>query len=109
MSYDPRDHYWILKDGSRPDEVFSSARRAYVREDDAAFVRWLSEENQPTRIANETELMEVLALAGVPLPNGAAIPESVKDRIPVYLSALEEKEAATDERLKALEEKESRP
>jgi hypothetical protein len=107
MSYDPRDHYWSLKDGARPDEVFSSSRRTYVREDDAAFVRWLSDENQPTWIANETELLEVLALAGVSLPDGVAIPGSVKSRIAVYLDVLEEKEAATDERLKALESKTS--
>jgi len=58
-NYDPADWYWIVAgDESR---WYSSAAAAYVAPDQA----FLDGGNRPTRIANEDELWDVLADAGV--------------------------------------------
>lgn len=63
MQYNIRDHYWIV-DGSIT-EVWSSALRAYVLVEDAAYVSWLEGDKLPTKIANEDELWDVL-ITGAP-------------------------------------------
>ena len=58
MSYDPSDWYWaVASDATR---VWSSKQAAYVPVTDAAYVAWLDGENQPTHIASEAELFDVL-------------------------------------------------
>lgn len=57
--YDPRNWYWIVAgDETR---VYSSAVGNYVPVANEDYQAWLADENNPTRIASEAELGEVLA------------------------------------------------
>lgn len=59
-SYQPDNWYWIV--GGSADQVYSSARAGYVPVNDPAYVAWLAEEEtrQPTKIAVEADLFDVL-------------------------------------------------
>ncbi len=57
--YNPRDHYWSVE--TKPGEVYSSARRAFVPDDDSGYAAWSKlPGRQATRIACEVELNDVL-------------------------------------------------
>ncbi|MBX6376291.1 MAG: hypothetical protein IRZ13_18955 [Acetobacteraceae bacterium] len=58
MRYDPRDWYWIV--AGDESHAWSSARAAYVPADDPLYSDWRQRGGQPTRIASEAELREVL-------------------------------------------------
>lgn len=62
MPYSPQDHYWIVGDHPEQDEVYSSAAAAYVSTSAQAYIDWLAEdeENVPTSIATQDELLDVL-------------------------------------------------
>lgn len=53
------DWYWIV--AGEAEQVFSSKTGNYVPISNAAFRAWLGQGNEPTRIASEAELGEVLA------------------------------------------------
>jgi hypothetical protein len=58
-AYDPAAWYWIVaRDATR---VFSSGAGAYVAADDPGYRAWLAGGGEPTRIAGETDLLDVLA------------------------------------------------
>jgi hypothetical protein len=75
IAYDVRNWYWIVGAGGphvAPDtehpehgNVYSSAGGEYVPIGDEVYVAWLADGNQPTRIANDQELAEVLAAQGL--------------------------------------------
>lgn len=56
--YTPSAWYWIV--AGDPSQVYSSAAAAYVPATDPGYLDWLSEGGVPTRIANESELRDVL-------------------------------------------------
>jgi hypothetical protein len=70
MNYDPSNWYWIV--GADAAQVFASASASYVATTDKTYVTWLAEGNEPTRIASEQELWDVLSQAfpaGIPAAN----------------------------------------
>lgn len=58
MSF-PMDWYWAVNGSAT--QVYSSAAGDYVPVGNATYKTWLAAGNQPTRIASEAELGEVLA------------------------------------------------
>lgn len=74
--YNPRNWYWIVAgDESR---VYSSASGDYVPLADVTYQEWLAGENNPTRIASEAELGEVLAPYSL-RPSNAAVLDGYKE------------------------------
>lgn len=73
--YNPSNWYWIV--GGNEAQVFSSAVGNYVPANDAAYLAWIADGTQPTRIASEAELGEVLADARV-RPQRAAVLDAYK-------------------------------
>ena len=63
ITYDPADHYWIVAGDDT--QLWSSAEPGYVAADDAGYLVWCAAGRQPTRIASEAELDEVLIAAGL--------------------------------------------
>lgn len=59
IPYNPRNWYWTVNGSTT--QVFSSAAGNYVPIDNAAYLAWVAAGGNPTRIANEAELGEVLA------------------------------------------------
>lgn len=58
--YNPENHYWVVK--NRQDEgVFSSSRGSFVPTSDAAYTKWLEDNGNPSAVANDGELADVLA------------------------------------------------
>ena len=103
-AYVPADHYWRVLD---PGRLWSSARRAYVGDDDKAYVAWRERGGLTTRISNEDELWDVLAeQAPEKLPDDAAAQERRRERMlgnvdPGMMKAL----LGQENRLRALEGK----
>jgi len=56
--FDPKNNYWVV--GGSATQVYSSAVGDYVQISNPTYVAWLAAGNQPTRIASEAELGEVL-------------------------------------------------
>ena len=61
--YDPRDHYWIV--GSDDEQVYASARGAFVSVNDTTYIDWVDNGGTPTRIAALADLKDVLRTANV--------------------------------------------
>jgi len=59
MQYNPKDWYWIV--GGDETQVFSSKSGNFVPTADVTYRAWAAAGGLPTRIANATELGEVLA------------------------------------------------
>lgn len=57
--YTPSAWFWIV--GGDESRVWSGKAAAYVPADDADYAAWLSAGNVPSRILNESELVDVLA------------------------------------------------
>lgn len=75
--YDPPDWYWIVNDDET--KVFSSSVGDYVQSDDATYRAWGADGTQPTRIASEEELGEVLAEYQI-RPAAANVLDGYKDK-----------------------------
>lgn len=58
QAYTPFEWFWTV--GDQPDVVYSSQLVEYVPLDHELYVRWLANENRPTSIPTEVELIEVL-------------------------------------------------
>jgi hypothetical protein len=77
--YNPAKWFWVVAGSTT--EVYSSAAVAYVGVDNTTYQAWLSRGNEPTAITTEQELIDVLTLAGVPLPAGKSASSSVKQKL----------------------------
>lgn len=88
-TYDPFNWYWIVVDSGR---LYSSSRNAYVDIADATYLGWVSSGGVATKIANATELNEVLAHYGKSVERGDTA-EAAVDRL---LAGLYNKEDARD-------------
>lgn len=70
MNYDPSNWYWIV--GTDTAQVFKSAAASYVATTDKTYSAWIATGNEPTKIASEQELWDVLSQvfpAGIPAAN----------------------------------------
>lgn len=76
--YNPLDWYWTVNGSTTQTSVYSSKAGDYVPFSDAAYQAWLSRDNQPTRIASEAELGEVLAEYRL-RPNAANVLDGFKE------------------------------
>jgi len=105
-TYDPNDHYWHVLGQV---QIWSSARRAYVGDDDKIYAAWRESGGAPTRIASENELWDVLAeQAPEQLPDEPAAQERRRERILGNVDAAMLKVLlAQENRLRALEGKAS--
>jgi hypothetical protein len=75
--YNPLDWFWVV--GGSETQVYSSAVGDYVPIANTEYQTFLSDGNQPTRIASEIELGEVLADARV-RPENVNVLDSFKGR-----------------------------
>ncbi len=57
--YTPANWYWLVVTGDEA-RLWSSRAAAYVSAEDATYRAWLGKGGQPTRIASEAELADVL-------------------------------------------------
>jgi hypothetical protein len=73
--YTPERWYWVVGDGPA-DQVFSSAVRDFIPDDDPDFLDWKSSDMVPTIIATQAELQQVLRAA---LPHVYG-PNEISDR-----------------------------
>ncbi|MDR1396989.1 MAG: hypothetical protein LBJ14_04595 [Desulfarculales bacterium] len=102
---DLRDHYWLLSDG----RIWSSAKAAFVPEDDTAYQAWLALGNAPTPSPDETYLREgILRFYGLPLGElagpeelSAAFTAAINVRLNAF-AALRQYDDITSARLAAL-------
>jgi hypothetical protein len=101
-SYDPFNWYWIVAGSTT--QVYSSAVVAYVPVGNATYVAWLAAGGIPTKIAVEQDLWDLLTVAGVAIPAGAATSDMQKgaffDNLP---TAVKVWAFAVDNRVRALE------
>lgn len=71
MPYNPGDWYWIVAGSTS--QVWSSARVEYAPVNDQTYVAWLSSGGLPTKIANATELAQVLLQQWAPLVQAGGV------------------------------------
>jgi hypothetical protein len=92
MLYNPKDWYWVHRDGAT---VYSTARNAEVSASDAHYAAWLDAGNEPTPYpcdANGNESRE--ELGAVLAPFGLRVyPLSAQESILSAMSALEAKQS----------------
>ena len=84
--YNVAKWFWVVAGSTT--QVYSSAAVDYVDTSNAAYQAWLSRGNEPTAIATEQNLMDVLALANVPLPAGKSASDAVKQRFADNVNAV---------------------
>lgn len=83
LKYTPSNWYWVVKNSDT--QVYSSAAKNYVPNDDLIYQNWLTKGFLPTRISSEYELGEVLEKYGLlPAPGVLSgynpVPEEISDR-----------------------------
>lgn len=76
QQYTPANWYWVVAGSAT--QVYSSASGGYVPVSDATYAAWLATGRNPTRIASEAELGEVLAAHGL-RPVAAGVLDAYKD------------------------------
>lgn len=75
--YEPSNWYWAVNGSTT--QVFSSASGNFVPVADTAYQAWQAKDNQPTKIASEAELGEVLADVRI-RPAAANVLDGFKER-----------------------------
>lgn len=69
--YDPLDHYWLVQGGDET-TLYSSAKHAWVGDDDPEYLAWKSEGGVAARVFAESEIWDYLArVAPAGLPRSA--------------------------------------
>lgn len=71
FSYNPAAWYWIVAGSTS--QVWNSAAVEYVAVNDQTYVAWLSSGGMPTKIANATELVQVLLQQWAPLVQASGL------------------------------------
>jgi hypothetical protein len=59
----PFDWYWMV--GGDGSQVYSSKRQAYFPISDMAYLHWKTTFGNPSYIATEAEMLEILAMFGI--------------------------------------------
>lgn len=84
LPYNPFDWYWIVAGDTS--QIYSSRAVSYIPPSDPTYQVWLAGGNQPAKIPNQQELIDVLVTYEVPVPAGAVasdtLKESIFDKIP---------------------------